>query len=246
MPELPETSIHRSSKYIEFRLPADGGEAPFFILSTIGAGSMSWKDPAGNERRKKLYTALGIVGPVHALLQQHTRLIHKTSADSAQSPPLQIGDGLVLSRKPGFISVTVADCMPICIWHRKTGELILLHSGWKGTGIFKSALLRYSARERKEDLAVFLGPSIGSCCYEVDRRRYDYFRTSFGEGAVRNKAGRFYLSLLHANLALAAECGVEDTYYYNPCTCCNPDFGSFRRQGPEKFSSMLALFGYFQ
>jgi hypothetical protein len=246
MPGLPDSSILRKDDHIEFRLPFNDGNLPFLFLSTIKAGSMSWKDPRGPERRKHLYGRLGIEAQVHSQLQQHTKIVNPVSGKTSRNPPLKTGDGLIMPRGPGFLSVTVADCMPIYIWHRKSGEIMLLHSGWKGTGILAEALLRYSARERTEEIIVFLGPSIADCCYEVDRERYDLFRASFGERAVRQKEGRFYLSLLQANLGIAEELGIKSIFHYNPCTCCNMEFASFRRQGPERFSSMLALIGYFQ
>ena len=246
MPGLPESSVLRNRDHIEFRLPSDGDDAPFLALSTVEAGSMSWKDSRGPEHRQRLYDNLGIEVPVHAQLQQHTKLVNPVSDKTLRNPPVQTGDGLRMPRGPGFLSATVADCMPVYIWHRKIGEIILLHSGWKGTGILAEALLRYSPRERKEEITVFLGPSIADCCYQVDRERYNLFRGSFGGRAVREEEGHYFLSLLQANLGIAEKLEVTSVYYYNPCTCCNPEFGSFRRQGPQKFSSMLALIGYFQ
>jgi copper oxidase (laccase) domain-containing protein len=44
----------------------------------------------------------------------------------------------------------------------------------------------------------------------------------------------YSLSLAKANLAVLAEMGVPENNIAvsNDCTCCNPIFGSFRRQNP--------------
>lgn len=246
--QLPDQQILQRSNYIEMRFPHP--DSPTLFLSLKGAGNMSWKSSEGVSNRQRLYSLLEIDAPVHGHIQEHTREVHTPDQRTSTSPPARIGDGLVQTERREWLSATAADCMPIWIWNPLSGRTALLHSGWKGTGILLDGLEAMQALDGPtycaEEVRVLLGPSIGSCCYRVDRARYAQFSSLWGEKSVRYQNGEYYLSLLDANRRLAAEAGVGYCYHYSPCTRCNPEFGSFRREGPENFTSMLALSGYFQ
>lgn len=243
MPILPESCVVRWENHLSFSFP-EGDNPPFMALSLASAGSMSWKNPSGKANRRRLYRSLGLRGRVHAQYQEHTREISPTATATLRTPPVKRGDGLILAHEGDFLSVTAADCMPVWVWNRETGKIALLHSGWKGTGILAVALERMKSPGGPHMFTVLLGPSIGSCCYRVDEERYRLFRESWGEGSVRDREGGLYLSLLDANRRIAESYGVQHCYSWSPCTVCNREFGSFRREGAENFTSMLALSGY--
>ena len=245
MRNLPESCVLRRKDHLIFSLP-DTDAAPFMALSLVPAGSMSWKNPAGPANRRRFYRSLGLRGRVHAQYQDHTRVVAETCDATLRTPPDKRGDGLILAHEGDFLSVTAADCMPVWVWNRETGRIALLHSGWKGTGILAAAIERMESRGGPGMLTVLLGPSIGSCCYRVDEERYSLFRECWGDDSVREDNGGLYLSLLDANLRIAAAYGVEECWSWSPCTVCNREFGSFRREGADNFTSMLALSGYFK
>lgn len=179
----------------------------------------------------------------------HSRLVVRVDPDAGFKPVE--ADGLVTRRSADGASValvvTVADCMPIFIWDRVTGAYGMLHSGWKGTGILGNSLrlmtLSYGTRAR--DLVVVLGPSIGSCCYTVDDDRAATFSREFGdESVVRGDDGRPRLDLVAANRRIASDAGIETVLSLHSCTACDDRFGSFRRQGPARFTRMAAVIGY--
>lgn len=75
---------------------------------------------------------------------------------------------LSLNRGTGM-AVSIADCVPVFIWH-PSGALALLHSGWRGTEarILEQALDAFSVRGMpSSELSVHLGPAICGSCYEV-------------------------------------------------------------------------------
>ncbi len=248
MPRLPESCVIRHDTYLEFRFP-DVTEQKFrMYLSLKDAGTMSWKFPDGPSNRALWFDLLGIPGgKVHNLLQTHTRKVLSAHAGTLQYPPIEEGDGILHPSSRGFLSVTVADCMPIYILEVRSGSFGLLHSGWKGTGILKNSIKKlFDQGSRPEDIFLLFGPSIGSCCYAVDEERYRLFAELWGNDAVRNDGSRLYLSLLHANASIAESLGVGNWYSFNECTRCSGQYGSFRREGSEKFTTMLALSGYLQ
>jgi hypothetical protein len=150
-----------------------------------------------------------------------------------------------------LLAVTVADCMPIWLWDTDSGAYGLLHSGWKGTGILAVAVdamaRQFGARPSR--IAAILGPSIGSCCYEVPDERAAIYEKEFGSETVLKLARpdgtlSCRLDLGAANLRLARRLGLGTVIDARRCTACSSDLGSFRRQGPASFTRMLALCGY--
>ena len=159
------------------------------------------------------------------------------------------GDGIITTNRNLIPVITVADCMPIFLFEPESGVFGVLHSGWRGTGIVKEAIEKaekvYGAS--REKFTVVMGPHIHSCCYTVDEERANYFRVNFGASCVtpveneilgRTKINRisdeklFSLSLADANLNLLRSMGVHENNIVvcRYCTCCNSEFGSFRRE----------------
>jgi YfiH family protein len=140
----------------------------------------------------------------------------------------------------------VADCLPIFFEDRESGAFGIVHSGWKGTGIVRTAIktMNESFGTQASAVSVTVGPGIGPCCYDVPLERYDAFRSEFGAAAVRrDEEGKCFLDLRSANLALLCDAGITDVTVIEDCTACSPVLGSFRRQGPRAFTRMLAFIG---
>ena len=140
-------------------------------------------------------------------------------------------------------TVTVADCMPIWLWDAVSGAVGLLHSGWKGTGILEHAIgaMVLVGKTSPDSLSVILGPSIGVCCYEVPESRAAYFETEFGSECVDRSGMRPRLDIRAANLSIARRLGVGALLSVDACTSCDPILGSYRREGPESFTRMVAV-----
>ena len=169
-------------------------------------------------------------------------------ASCAEDTAGKIGDGIITVNPSLIPTVTVADCDPLFLWEPRTGVFGIVHSGWKGTGIVADALAlaaeRYGANA--SDFFIAIGPHIRECCYCVDEERADYFARNFSSDCVTplddaqgpkirwNTGGgkAFRLSLERANLALLKKIGVQERRITlcTDCTCCNPVFGSNRRE----------------
>jgi len=80
-----------------------------------------------------------------------------------------------------------------------------------------------------EAMTAAIGPCIGSCCYEVDEETAATFVERFGAGRV---SGRFLdLGGAVADDLASAGVGRDNIFRLDICTCCNPDFYSYRRDG---------------
>jgi hypothetical protein len=155
----------------------------------------------------------------------------------------QLGEGdAIISARPGVtIGIRTADCVPILVADPETRMVACVHAGWRGTAaniiVAAVAELRSRGAEAK-DLCVAIGPSIGSCCYEVGpevARRFDRWRLSGHNG------NRSSLDLPAINETQLLEAGVRKIWKSGECTYCNPGrFFSFRRE-KEQAGRMLSF-----
>ena len=222
---------------------ADGATAG---ISLAAAGDMAFSRRDTHPQRQRLLAALRIPrDTVYGLRQVHSRTVVDADGRPEEVARLE-ADGMITDRRDAWLTVTVADCLPIFIVDRRLGALSLVHSGWKGTGIVIDALRRMAARfdTRASDVAVTIGPGIGPCCYRVPGERAELFASTFGAAARVHDGDRVpALDLRVANLGLLEREGVAEATVYDDCTCCSLALGSFRRQGPEGYTLMLAWIG---
>lgn len=211
-------------------------------------GSLNESEPAPNgwnQRRLDFLGRLGIESRRVAAIQQ----IHSQGVvvvEDAWSPATE-GDGLLTADPRFCLAVTVADCLPVFLHDKRSGAFALVHSGWRGTGIALVALQRMARRfgTNPGDVSAVVGPGIGACCYRVSEERAELFRQTWGEDSVVVHDGGVHLDLPAINERMLALAGVRDLTLISDCTSCNDFLGSFRREGPEQYTRMLALIGHF-
>lgn len=233
--------------------PGIGGEkAPKMIVSAKKAGNMGQSDDTGNENRRTLFTRLGIPREsVRGLRQEHTKTVYTAESLTADdsSGGVTTGDGLISNDSSLSLTITIADCLPVFIFHKRGPPFGLLHSGWKGTGIAGTAVLKMVSEFGADpaELCAVIGPGIGSCCYRVDEERAVFFQTAFGKETVVRRGGGnggAFLDLRRANLNILRKAGVQKAAVCSACSSCTPEFGSYRREGPENCTRMIALISY--
>lgn len=248
--------------YATFSFMCDGKvveDAPVCGLTLRKAGTMRFRWNETNPIRDKTLKAISEqvsgnsnieIAPVELI---HSQLVYK--ANSEKDVHNLQGDGIITNQKNFMPVVTVADCMPLYIFDRKTSAYGIVHSGWKGTGICTQAIKQMVTEygTKIEDVCVILGPHIRDCCYIVNEERAQYFTRNFSSASVRkleeggkcycggrglkidwdNGGGQLYrLSLEEANLADLKKIGIpsENITVCKDCTCCNLVFGSNRRE----------------
>lgn len=230
-------------------------DSPKCYLSLLSAGSMRFRWNEKNQNREnfiqKIQNQNGkIFVPVEL---NHTKDVYDVK--NPDDTNKKVGDGIITINKNLIPCVTVADCVPIYFFDRKTGVFGIVHSGWKGTGIIENALLlaNKNYNSMPSDFSVVIGPHINNCCYIVNEERALYFAKNFGNECVvpletdgicycggrglpitwNNGGGKLYrLSLSNANLFVLKKLGVKDENIFvsKDCTCCNEIYGSNRRQ----------------
>jgi YfiH family protein len=239
-------------------------------LSGRSAGNMGMSCPdvpcRPNPKREAFFRSQGIDPErVYSLFQVHSRNVYAVGDPSAAgerglpSPAAfaRQGDGMVSFCRNVFLALTVADCLPVFLLDTENFFFAALHSGWRGTGIALKALsVMVQAGTRPEMVAAVLGPCIQGCCYRVDEQRAGDFEKEFGgnagslgNGSLGNVVLRRddgpYINLQAANVRLLAGAGVRHIAVCENCTCTDERLGSFRREGPERYTRMAAVAGPF-
>ena len=157
-------------------------------------------------------------------------------------------DGLITTSSYPLLNIFVADCVPIVLYDNKNRVGAVCHCGWKGT--YKSLLPKMILKMIKEynskaqDILIGIGPSIGSCCYNVSEELYFKFNPDSDEGYIKNN--NFYLDLKMINYNQAIKSGVlsNNIEIMNYCTSCSNDlFYSYRKEGESsgRFSCYLNI-----
>ena len=101
-----------------------------------------------------------------------------------------------------------------------------------------------------ENIKVAIGPSIGSCCYEVDDPVYEAFVTLgymfVNTVFTKKENGKYMLDLWEANRLILKDAGIKDENICTTdlCTCCNSQFfHSHRASGGNRgnLAAVIAL-----
>jgi YfiH family protein len=106
------------------------------------------------------------------------------------------GDVLVSNDPDVAVAVRAADCVPLLLADPTTGAVAAVHAGWRGTAAGAAAaaveVLSGEFGVIAADLVAAIGPSIGSCCYEVGPELVDAFAAA---GHPRHLVDRWFEAL---------------------------------------------------
>lgn len=158
-------------------------------------------------------------------------------------------DGLITDFENIGLLIKFADCTPIIIFDPINKVQCSVHSGWRGTvkrisekGI---QILEDEFNSRREDLVVYLGPSIDFENYEVGLEVYDAFKDfkNRDEFFKRKNKNKFLLSMIDGNLDILKENGIKEKNIEvsRISTFNNQRLNSARRQGDNyKLNGILS------
>ncbi|WOD39337.1 peptidoglycan editing factor PgeF [Nodosilinea sp. E11] len=126
-----------------------------------------WPQPPAD-----LVAALREEATVQRVKQVHGNRVLTPAALPQDNRPVAMAeaDGLVSDRPGQALWVCSADCSPVLIGDRATGQVSAIHAGWRGTAqaIVPVAVGQLQAHgSRLEDLVVAIGPAIAGAVYQV-------------------------------------------------------------------------------
>jgi hypothetical protein len=143
------------------------------------------------------------------------------------------GDGLWTDRPGLALSVITADCVPVLL--AGGGRIGAVHAGWRGVaaGVVERAVAALGADPG--EIAAWIGPAIGVCCYEVLEEVAAAVAGASAAGVVAPGAGsdgRPHLDLAGAVRLQLVRAGVPEPRVVLRCTRCDPErLWSYRREG---------------
>ena len=132
----------------------------------------------------------------------------------------------------------LGSCVGIAIYDPVKKVIGLVHAGWRGTvkEIAKKSVLLFkeSFASRPQDIIACLGPSIGSCCYEVQDDVSRYFDKQY----VKKNHLDLWLANKEQLLSQGVkECHVEVSGF---CTMCHQEWFFSHRASSGKTGRMMA------
>lgn len=170
----------------------------------------------------------------------HLRQVHGnevvvvTRANSDDRPP---ADAMVTREYGIVLGIFTADCVPVLLSATRERVCGAMHAGWRGViaGIAGAGVRAMSSLGAAPgSIRAALGPSIGPCCFEVDRELADRFAAEIpdaGRHRREGRAGKAYLDLraIVRDQLIAAGVARDAIENLGPCTRCAAEHYFSRR-----------------
>ena len=153
-------------------------------------------------------------------------------------------DGIIYREDSNVVgTIDVADCIPICVYDAYGHNIALIHSGWRGTYnkiILKTISSLESMGSPRRSLKFFLGPSIRSCCYEVEKDFSEKFKTD----AIFRRNKKYFVDLATQVKSDLEEGGIpiNNIMIDDLCTFDSDKCHSFRRD--NKSAGRMTMIAY--
>ncbi len=177
--------------------------------------------------------------------------VHSNNIEIIEHPAynkIENCDALITDKPNIPLMVMVADCIPVMMYDPKRKVVAAIHAGRNGT--FKR-IVQKSVNKMKEhfnsstdDIVVYLGPSIHSCCYEVGKDLADITIKSFSKEYIKKRDDLLFLDLQKLNYDQLRSVGIkgENIEISNICTCCDKNYFSYRRDKTTgRFAGFIKL-----
>lgn len=143
------------------------------------------------------------------------------------------GDAILSDGQSACLAVQTADCVPVLIASPDTGEVAVIHAGWRGLqkGIIRITLKQMQNKGASaENIIAAIGPCICLNCYQVGEDVAKHFPESVDP--VKGNPGKYQMDIgLAAEVSLIAS-GLFSTNIdkIDTCTSCGEqDLFSYRK-----------------
>ena len=228
----------------------------FAVVSEKKDGSMKIfsdksRDLLTMENRKKFFVKKDIrFENVSSALLCHGNKIEKITSKN-KGKIFEGVDGLLTREKEVFLSVTIADCLPVFFYEPSKNIIAIVHAGWRGLqkGIIEEMINEIvSEGGLSENIIAGIGPAIGVCHYEVGEDVAQEF-SRYGSEIRKEKNGNIFLDLKRIAQLQLIENGilVDNIEINKECTFCEKGrYFSFRRDSGGdvlKMEAMIAIIG---
>nr|XP_046259620.1 purine nucleoside phosphorylase LACC1 isoform X2 [Scatophagus argus] len=222
-----------------------GGVSYIPTLSALNLFSSSRRRDPGAvvlENRRRLALHAGFhPRPLHLVKVAHANDVWVLGKAEPESY-----DAVVTNQTGVVLAAPGADCMPILFADPVSKVIGAAHAGWRGTlmGV-ATATVDAMVTEfgcRVSDITVAVGPSVGACCFTLDRDHALDFSRINPDCVSDLDSARPHVSIRLANRTLLEKGGILPEHIHDdtvterpsvtPCTSCHPEaFFSHVRDG---------------
>ncbi|HNW40037.1 MAG TPA: polyphenol oxidase family protein, partial [Candidatus Omnitrophota bacterium] len=177
-----------------------------FSLRSNGNMSFSFGNPEGIlENRKKFLSSLSIdYQSLITAKQVHGNNVEYVTGENKGRGALDYESSVLdtdgfITDQPGVpMAILTADCLSVFIYDPRRPAIGILHAGWRSTekNIAQAGVSRMQEKfaSLPKDLLVGFGPSIRSCCFEVEKD----FKSNFPFGLIKRE-GRVFMDIALIN-----------------------------------------------
>ena len=175
-------------------------------------------------------------------IQNHTNIVQMVTEQNINGIFENV-DGLITNLKGVALVTSLADCQGILLYDPINNVIGNIHSGWKGTlnTIIENAiqLMISNYKSNPENILVYITPSIGKCCFEVDEDVKDMFLDKFNcindiyLGNKMDSKQKYYVDTKSINKKLLLNMGIKEKNIdvSSECTMCKSDkYHSYRKE----------------
>lgn len=161
-----------------------------------------------------------------------------------QESDIRDTDGLITNQRGIALIIFSADCVPLLFYDPIKQVVAASHAGWRGTvkqiGGKTVRLMKEKFGSDPKDIIAAIGPSIGKCCFEVDRDTASLFDEKY---CVSKPNSKFHVDLWSVNRDNLVSEGLEpiNIYISDECTICNLDKYYSYRVHKEKTGRQVAV-----
>lgn len=156
-------------------------------------------------------------------------------------------DVLVTKEKNLFLSVTVADCLPVFFYDSITRVIGIAHAGWRGLllgviGKTVETFKKYGSEVK--NIHVEIGPCIQKDHFEIQKKDEYLFGTY--RNCVIYQDNKIFVDLSRIARIQLKKSGIMPSHITQSplCTFCDSKtFFSYRRDKPETIEAMVAVIG---
>lgn len=187
----------------------------------------------GDERREFLEAFA--LKDLAVMTQEHGDCVHLVQDGYRPSS----GDGIVVLEKGVAGIIKTADCLPVILAEPDYPVAAIIHAGWRGTVkriTAKAVGKLVDLGADKQKITAVLGPSIGPCCYEIQKDVEEVFAgEGFSPRVVRRTENSLMLDIREANMEILKDAGISHIYDIALCTFCSGNlFHSYRRGDKDR------------
>jgi YfiH family protein len=212
--------------------------------TSLNLGKSTADDPQNvTHNRELFFGSLGISAEKIALSKQ----VHGTQVLTVHEPVITEGyDAMITNKKNVYLSVSVADCVPVLIFDKKNLAVAAIHAGWRGTaGHIVAKALQQMKQEYNSDASgcyAFIGACIGYDAFEVGTEVAEQFADPFKKKAGNDK---FFVDLKSANAQQLIDFGIPKNHIeiLPYCTKQNNDLFFSHRYEKGVTGRMMAVIG---